>query len=104
MTTHPAFPHPTTGQALETLTDFQNALTAIEEEIAPLYRVRRKIHEAMTDRYEAVLPEARYRTLTQEKVARCPRCRNELELAEAADFYAGKKFDRDNGPTDDELT
>jgi hypothetical protein len=32
----------------------------------------------MTTRYEPVLPEKRWQSMTQEKVARCPRCRTEL--------------------------
>jgi hypothetical protein len=72
------FAHPETGEALETHEDFRDALLDVETRLAPLYRVRRTLRDEMTTRYEPVLPEKRWQSMTQEKVARCPRCRTEL--------------------------
>lgn len=73
------FPHPETGELLETQADFQAALAEIEERMAPYYRTRRQIREAASERFDAVLPQPWLRTSTQEKVARCPRCGGNLE-------------------------
>lgn len=78
------FLHPVTGESLETQADFQRALGDLAEQLAPLYRTRRLIEEARAERFEAVLPQARSRTATQDKVARCPRCGAKLESEEAA--------------------
>ena len=74
-----AFPHPETGQVLLELDEFRDALLDVESRLAPLYRVRRAIRDEMTNRFEPVLPESRWQTDTQQKVARCPRCRTELK-------------------------
>ena len=73
------FTHPETGELLESQADFQAALAAIEERMAPLYRIRRVIREEAAERFEIRLPHARARTPIQDKVARCPRCRSRLE-------------------------
>lgn len=72
------FPHPETGVVLEEHEDFQVALLDVEARIAPLYRVRRALREELTKRFEPVLPERRWQSMTQEKVARCPRCGGEV--------------------------
>lgn len=76
--------HPETGEVLETQKQFMAALAEIEERMAPLYRVRRQIRDAATEQFEAAgMPkQRRYRTETQEKVARCPRCGTKLGLVE----------------------
>jgi hypothetical protein len=76
------FPHPETGELLESREDFMTALAKIEERLAPHFRVRRTLREAYAERFESVLPAPRYRSPTQEKVARCPRCGHELALPE----------------------
>lgn len=82
------FFHPETGELLETQEQFIAVLSAIEEEIAPLYRLRRAIRDVYTARFEPVLPEKRWQSMTQEKVASCPRCSGELrsELRELDSF------------------
>jgi hypothetical protein len=77
-----SFAHPETGEVLATVEDWQAALRALEERMAPLFRVRRTLREEYAERFEPVLPAARYRSPTQEKVARCPRCGQELALPE----------------------
>ena len=73
------FAHPETGEALESLIDFQDALTNVESRLAPLYRLRRALRDEMNLRFDPVLPHKRWQSMTQEKVARCPRCQRELE-------------------------
>lgn len=73
------FVHPETGEVLETKEQFQDALTEIELRMSPMWVTRRKLREAYTERFEPTLPEAIYRTTTQDKVARCPRCGSRLE-------------------------
>lgn len=68
------FVHPETGEVLATAEEWQAALSAVEEKLAPLYRVRRALREEYAERFEPVLPAPRYRSQVQEKVARCPRC------------------------------
>jgi hypothetical protein len=76
------FTHPETGELLATAEEWQAALRALEERLAPLFRVRRVLREAYGSRFEPVLPAPRHRSPTQEKVARCPRCGQELALPE----------------------
>jgi hypothetical protein len=65
---------------VETKADYQKALAEIEERMAPLYRERRAIRDAMSEKFDPPdMPRARYRTPTQEKVARCPRCHGRLD-------------------------
>lgn len=67
--------HPDTGELLATHEEWLAALTALEEKLAPIYRVRRDLREAYAERFPTPeLPRRRYRTDIQEKVARCPRC------------------------------
>ena len=84
-TTEPSpseFRHPETGELLATAEQWQAALRALEERLAPHFRVRRVLREAYAERFEPVLPAPRYRSPTQEKVARCPRCGEKLAWAE----------------------
>ena len=74
--------HPETGEVLETKEDFQAALAAIEKRMEPFWSVRRTLREGYAERFPPVLPAARYRSPTQEKVARCPRCGEKLAWAE----------------------
>jgi len=76
------FRHPETGELLSTAEQWQAALRTLEERLAPHFRVRRQLREAYAERFEPVLPAPRYRSPTQEKVARCPRCGHELALPE----------------------
>jgi hypothetical protein len=79
-TDYPPFPHPETGELLETQGEFQAAVAAIEARMAPFYRLRRVIREEMIRRFEPILPERRRRTDKQELVARCPRCQGDIKL------------------------
>jgi hypothetical protein len=74
--------HPETGEILATEEEWRAALTAVEEQLAPLYRLRRDLREAHADRFEAAaMPtHRRNRSETQEKVARCPRCGQSYQL------------------------
>ena len=78
--------HPETGEVLASEEDWRAALAAVEEQLAPVFRVRRALREAYAERFEtAAMPERRRdRTDTQEKVARCPRCSGRLESEGAA--------------------
>jgi hypothetical protein len=73
------FVHPETGQVLETKDEFLDALNEIDLRMSPMWVVRRTLREAYADRFEPTLPSPVYRTVTQEKVARCPRCGSRLE-------------------------
>lgn len=78
------FPHPQTGELLETPADFQRAVGDLTEQLNPLYRARHAIENAWAERFPAPeLPHPRARTPTQDKVARCPRCGGKLEKEEA---------------------
>lgn len=77
--------HPETGEILATEEDWRAALAAVEERLAPIYRIRRDLRSQYASRFEAAaLPRRRNRTETQEKVARCPRCGERLESEGAA--------------------
>lgn len=81
------FVHPETGEILEDEAAFTAALREIEERMAPLYRVRRELLAARSERFEAWAVHKlrrRERTETQEKVVRCPRCGGRLEEKEGA--------------------
>ena len=79
------FIHPETGELLATEQDWRDALSAVEERLAPIYRVRRALREEYASRFEAAaLPARRNRTETQEWVARCPRCGGRLEESDGA--------------------
>lgn len=76
--------HPETGEVLATEEEWRAALAAVEEQLAPLYRLRRDLREAHAERFEpAAMPSSRTaRTETQEKVTRCPRCGGPLKSEE----------------------
>lgn len=79
------FPHPETGELLDSREDFERALAAIDERLSEIYRLRRPIRREWAVRFEPPeQPAPRYRTLTQEKLARCPRCGERLESEGAA--------------------
>ena len=74
-----SFFHPETGEIIETKEEFLDALHALEERLAPIYRYRAKIREQYAARFPAAeQPAPRYRTAVQEKVSRCPRCGTHL--------------------------
>jgi hypothetical protein len=76
--------HPATGEVLESQEDFQRALRELEQQMEPFYKVRRALRAGMADAWEpAAMPEPRYRTETQARVMRCPRCGGKLEREEA---------------------
>lgn len=54
--------------------EYRKQLNALEEELADVYRRRRKLTAEYADEHPPVLPPARYRTDAQARVARCPRC------------------------------
>lgn len=68
------FAHPETGEILATKDEFIDAMNEIELRMSPMWIVRRRLREAYADRFEPTLPSPVYRTVTQDKVARCPRC------------------------------
>ena len=77
MTTSPSeYIHPETGEVLASHEDWMRALAAVEEQMAPLYRLRRVLRDEAAERFQAAeMPtRRRHRTDAQEKVARCPRC------------------------------
>lgn len=83
------FPHPETGELIETADEFFKALHDVEERLAPLYRTRSSLQAAYAERHGvAALPERRRRTATQELVARCPRCRQTFSEADAIEAEA----------------
>ncbi len=69
------YTHPETGEVLSTREDFNAALAAIEEKMAPMYRLRRLIRENAAERFDAPdMPRPARRTAKQDLVVRCPRC------------------------------
>lgn len=69
------FVHPETGEILCSEEEWRAALDAIEERLAPIYRVRRTLREAHAERFAAPsLPARVNRTDKQQAIARCPRC------------------------------
>ena len=54
--------------------EYREQLNALEEELTAVYRRRRALTEAYAAEHAPVLPPARFRTETQQKIARCPRC------------------------------
>lgn len=85
MTTSPSreYVHPETGEVLCTEDEWRAALDAIEERLAPIFRLRRQLLAERAVRFEPPeLPPRRARTETQEKIARCPRCGERLEDVE----------------------
>jgi hypothetical protein len=74
------FVHPETGEVLATREDLLAAMTAVEDRMSPLFDLRYKLRTAYLELAEpAEQPAPRYRTPTQEKVARCPRCHGRLD-------------------------
>ena len=73
------FHHPETGEILTTKDEFLDAMNAIELRMSPMWITRRQLREAFADRFEPTLPSPVYRTVTQDKVARCPRCGSGLQ-------------------------
>lgn len=62
------------------LEDLELALSELEEHMSPLFTKRRALRERIAElRPPAELPPPRYRTQTQERVARCPRCGERFE-------------------------
>lgn len=77
--------HPETGEVLATEQDWREALAAVEERMAPLYRLRRQLREQAAERFQAAEQPSRWRDRTdiQRRVERCPRCGGKLESEEA---------------------
>lgn len=69
-----AFPHPETGELLETKDEFIDAMNAIELRMSLMWIVRRKIREEFATRFDPYLPTRRKRSDKQELVVSCPRC------------------------------
>jgi hypothetical protein len=60
----------------------QAQLNQIEEHLGKLYRRRAPLLERLAElRGVPELPAPRYRTETQQRLARCPRCTHELDLS-----------------------
>lgn len=74
------FVHPTTGEVLETKAEFDAAVTALEIELGVIYRALLPLRQERAERFEAAdMPAVRYRSPTQEKIARCPRCGSKIK-------------------------
>lgn len=66
--------------------EIKAALEKAEAELQSVYRKLWPLREAYAEHFPpAELPARRYRSDTQEKVARCPRCGGRLESEEAAE-------------------
>ncbi len=79
-----AYPHPVTGELLETKEEFLAAIAEEERKLGETYRVLWPLRDAHAAAFPpAELPRVRDRTATQEKVARCPRCGGKLIEEEA---------------------
>ena len=76
--------HPETGEILSARAGVRGrARRDVEERMQPLYVLRRQLRVGMADRFPAPeMPRPRERTVTQERVARCPRCGGTLESEE----------------------
>lgn len=68
------FVHPETGELLSTRAELHSALIEINERMEPLFRVRRRIRDAYTERFEATLPPWDQMTDKQQRISLCPRC------------------------------
>lgn len=72
--------HPITGEVLATEDEWRAAIRTLEERLSEVYRDLWPLREKYAERFPpAELPARRYRTDTQEKVARCPRCGTKIE-------------------------
>lgn len=79
------FSHPESGEVLSSREDFEGALEELDARLSHIYRILRPIRVEWAVRFEPPKqPAPRYRTVTQEKVARCPRCGGSLESEGAA--------------------
>jgi hypothetical protein len=73
------FPHPETGELLETKDEFIDAMNEIDLRMSPMWLTRKQLREAFAERFDPYLPTPRNRTDKQARVARCPRCGGRLE-------------------------
>ena len=73
------FPHPETGELLETKDEFLDAMNEVDFRMSPMWIVRRQLREEFARRFDPYLPARRSRTEKQERVARCPRCGGGVE-------------------------
>lgn len=65
---------------METKAEFDAAIAALEIELGLIYRALHPLRDARAEHFDPPdLPAVRYRTSTQEKVARCPRCGTKIE-------------------------
>ena len=75
--------HPENETPLESQSDFLAAIKWVTDRINPMYAVRRDLEREMAARFPAPeMPAPRFRTDTQAKVARCPRCGGSLKEEE----------------------
>ncbi len=58
--------------------EYREQLNRLEEQLTAVYRERRRLQELFAADHPPVLPPARYRTATQDKISRCPRCGGSL--------------------------
>lgn len=58
--------------------EYREQLNLLEEQLASVYRERRKLTEAYAEEHPAVLPPATRRTEKQRAISRCPRCSGPL--------------------------
>ena len=81
-----SFMHPVTGELLSSKEEFLAAIREEEERLTVVYRTLGPLRQEMADRFPpAEMPRPRERTVTQERVMRCPRCGGRLENEEAAE-------------------
>jgi len=74
------FTHPETGEMLSSREELLSAMKEVDERMSPLYTLKYALRAAYLEVSKpAESPAPRYRTPTQEKVARCPRCGGRLE-------------------------
>jgi hypothetical protein len=68
-----------------TVADLRMWDAQLSDQISPLWIARENIRTAIADRTEpGALPRPQWRTDTQTKVYRCPRCREKYDAKEAA--------------------
>jgi chorismate mutase len=61
--------------------EYRQQISEYDAKIGVLYRERRAVMEQFAEAFPPSLPPPRYRTETQQRVARCPRCGSKLETS-----------------------
>jgi hypothetical protein len=80
--------NPRTGELATpetTVEDLRMWEAMLDDMIGPLWRAREELRKAIADRTDPpALPRPKWRTDTQNKVFRCPKCREKYDIREAA--------------------